>query len=92
MIASDQVFKGTKVFLDGGSFTRCRFERCEIIINGYLGCNLVDPLFVDCRWTVNGPAQTTFQLLAALYSAGAVDLVEATFDQIRGRQTADQSA
>lgn len=92
MIASDQVFKDTKVFLDGGSFTRCRFERCEIVINGLIGCNLVDPLFVDCRWTVNGPAQTTLQLLSALYSAGAKDLIEATFDQLRGKRPTDQAA
>jgi hypothetical protein len=86
MIATDQVFMDTRVFLDGGSFTRCRFERCEIIISGYIGCNLVDPRFVDCRWTVSGPAQTTLQLLGALYAAGAKDLIEGTFDQIRGKK------
>lgn len=92
MIATDQVFKDTKVYLDGASFTRCRFERCEIVINGFMGCNLVDPLFVDCRWTVNGPAQNTLQLLAALYAAGAKDLIEATFDQLRGNRPQNQAA
>lgn len=88
MIAYDQTFKDTKVFLDGSSFHRCRFERCEIVINGLMGCNLDDPRFVDCKWTVAGPALNAFQLLAALYKAGATDLVEATFDQIRGKPRA----
>ncbi len=35
-----------------------------------------------------GSAQTTFELLTALYRVGAVDLIEATFDQIRGKQPA----
>jgi hypothetical protein len=86
MIAYDQTFKEAKVFLDGKSFYRCRFERCEIVISGYMGCTLVDPMFTNCTWTVSGPAQNTFQLMAALYSAGAKDLIEATFDQIRGKQ------
>ena len=85
MIAHDQTFKDVKVFLDGGSFYRCRFERCEIVISGLLGCDLVDPFFVDCKWTVDGPAQKIFQLMTAMYSAGAVDLIESTFNQIRGK-------
>ncbi len=91
MIAHDQVFSDAKVFLDGSSFYRCRFERCEIVITGYVGCNLVDPKFVDCTWTVNGPAQNTLQLLSALYAVGATDLVEATFDEIRGKRQASAS-
>jgi hypothetical protein len=92
MIAYDQVFKDTKVFLDGSSFHNCRFEGCEIVISGFMGCNLVDPRFVDCRWTVSGPAQNTLQLLSALYRSGAIDLVEATFKEIRGQQPAPQAA
>ncbi len=86
MIAYDQVFADAKIHLDGASFYRCRFERCEIVISGFIPCHLVDPLFVDCRWTVSGPALNTLQLLAALYAAGATALVDATFDEIRGRK------
>jgi hypothetical protein len=89
MIAYDQVYTDAKINLDGASFYRCRFERCEIVINGYMGCNLVDPQFVDCRWTVAGPAQNTLQLLSALYAVGATALVEATFDEIRGKKAPD---
>lgn len=85
MIARDQVFSDTKVYLDGAAFHNCTFERCEIVISGFIGCNLNNPRFIDCRWTVAGPAQNTFELLGALYKAGAVDLIEKTFDSIRGR-------
>ena len=88
MIAYDQTYTDAQIFLDGGSYYRCKFNRCTIVINGLLGCTLVDPQFVDCRWVVSGPAQTTFELLAALYRAGAVELIEATFDQIRGKTAA----
>jgi hypothetical protein len=84
MVAYDQVFTGVNIYLDGKSFYRCRFNQCTIIISGMIGCTLVDPQFIDCRWSVTGPAQTTFELLSALYKAGATDLVEATFNQIRG--------
>jgi hypothetical protein len=86
MIAYDQEFTEAQVYLDGSSFYRCKFYRCTIIVSGLLGCTLVDPQFVDCRWKVSGPAQTTFELLTALYRVGAVDLIEATFNQIRGKQ------
>ena len=88
MIAYDQVYTEAQIFLDGGSFYRCKFHRCTILINGLLGCTLVDPQFVDGRWVVSGPAQTTCELMAALYRAGANDLIEATFDQIRGKNRA----
>lgn len=83
MIAHDQTFSDAVVYLDGGSFYRCKFERCTIIITGYLGCTLVDPMFVDCTWTVKGPAENTFALMSGLYRAGAKELIEATFNQIR---------
>ena len=84
MIAYDQVFNDGVIYLDGSSFYRCKFNRCTIIIHGFIGCTLIDPQFTDCKWSVAGPAQTTFELLSALYKAGATDLVEATFNQIRG--------
>ena len=84
MIAYDQIFTEAQIYLDGASFYRCRFYRCTIVINGFLGCTLVDPQFIDCKWVVAGPAQNTFELMSALYKAGATELLEATFDSIRG--------
>jgi hypothetical protein len=87
MIAYDQVFSDAQIYLDGASFYRCKFNRCTIVINGLVGCTLVDPQFIDCKWVVAGPAQITFELMSALYRVGATDLIEATFDQIRGRKS-----
>jgi hypothetical protein len=92
MIAYDQTFTDAKIHLDGASFYRCRFERCEIVINGYMGCQLVEPMFVDCQWTVSGPAQNTLQLFSALYAGGATALIEATFDEIRRKKAPGPAA
>jgi hypothetical protein len=85
MIAYDQTFKDATVYLDGSSFYRCKFERCNVVIHGFMGCTLVDPQFIDCKWTVAGPAENTLQLLSSLYKAGARDLIDATFDSLRGK-------
>ena len=87
MIAYDQTYKEATIYLDGNSFYRCRFERCVVVINGYIGCTLVEPRFIDCRWMVNGPAQNTINLMSALYAAGATELIESTFNAIRGRSS-----
>ena len=84
MIAEGQKFVGKRIFLDGSSFTKCRFERCTMIYSGHLGMEMKEPEFVDCRWEIQGPAKETLKFLRALYRAGAKDLVEATFDAVRG--------
>ena len=66
-------------------FIAARFEKCTIVITGLMGCVLDDPQFNECKWTFSGPAQNTLTLLSALYRAGARDLVEATFDEVRGK-------
>ena len=88
MIAYDQTFTEAHIYLDGSSFYRCKFNRCTVVINGLIGCTLVDPQFIDCTWTVAGPAQTTFELMSALYRVGATDLIEKTFENIRGKKGA----
>lgn len=40
-----------------------------------------------CTWHIDGPAGEAMRLLSALYKMGATDLVEATFDNIRGKAT-----
>lgn len=85
MIASNQTFADKTVYLDGSSFYDCVFERCDLVFSGVLPATLSNPRFVDCRWQVVGPAQTTVGFLSALYRAGAKDLIEATFDTIRGK-------
>lgn len=88
MIARDETFSEVTIYLDGSSFYDCTFERCDIVFSGVLPSTLNNPRFVDCRWQVVGPAQTAIGFLAALYRAGATDLIEATFDTIRGAKKA----
>src|SRR4051812_13674354 len=85
MIAKDQTFTGITICLDGGTFTDCRFERCTIIISGLLPIALENPRFVDCKWSFIGPASTTVSFMAAMYRAGAKDLIEATCNSIMGK-------
>jgi hypothetical protein len=85
MIARNQTFSDVTVYLDGSSFYDCTFERCTVVFSGVLPAVLNNPRFVDCRWAAAGPAETTIGFLTALYKAGAKDLIEATFDTIRGK-------
>jgi len=85
VIAKDQTFTGLTICLDGGTFSNCRFERCTIIISGVLPISLENPRFVDCQWSFIGPASTTVSFMAAMYRAGAKDLIEATCNSIMGK-------
>lgn len=85
MIAKDQTFTGLNVCLDGGTFVNCRFERCTIVISGVLPIALENPRFTDCKWSFIGPASTTLSFMAAMYRAGAKELVEATCNSIMGK-------
>lgn len=88
MIARNQTFSDVVVYLDGSSFYDCTFERCTVVISGILPATLHNPRFVNCTWRAAGPAETTINFFASLYKAGAKDLVEATFEQIRGNRPA----
>ena len=85
MIARNQTFSDVTVYLDGSSFYDCVFERCTVVFSGVLPAVLNNPRFVDCKWVAAGPADTTINFLTSLYKAGAKDLIEATFDTIRGK-------
>lgn len=85
MIAKGQTFADMTLTLDGGSFVDCRFERCKITICGMLPISLENPRFVDCTWSFSGPASTTVSFMAAMYRAGAKDLIEKTCNGILGK-------
>ena len=85
MIAKDQTFTGLTICLDGGTFSNCRFERCTIVISGVLPIMLENPRFVDCQWSFIGPASNTVSFMAAMYRAGAKDLIETTWNSILGK-------
>jgi hypothetical protein len=83
MIAADQTFKGATIFIDGGAFARCKFEGCILVFSGLIPAHLEGCYFNNCKWEFAGPAANTFGFLATLYAAGARELVEKTFDNIR---------
>ena len=85
MIAIDQEFSDIRVFLDGCTFIRCTFRKCTIVYAGHLGMVLNQPKFIECKWEMAGHAKDTLAFLSVLYAGGAADLVEATFDNIRGK-------
>jgi uncharacterized protein YjbI with pentapeptide repeats len=89
MIAHNKEFKDIAISLDGSSFYGCTFRRCKMTYSGLLPVTLEKSTFDNCEWAFDGAAMNTANLLKALYAAGAQQMVEATFDNIRG--TAPQS-
>ena len=85
MFARKQKFENVTIFLDGSSFIECTFENCNLIYSGLLPAALNTNSFNNCRWEFSGAAQNTVGFMADLYRAGAQELIEATFDNIRGK-------
>ena len=85
MFARKQKFENVTIFLDGSSFIECTFENCTLIYSGLLPAALNTSSFKNCRWEFSGAAQNTVGFMADLYRAGAQELIEATFDNIRGK-------
>jgi hypothetical protein len=85
MIARKQTFTGATISLDGSSFSECEFNRCTLIFSGFLPVMLQSNSFSNCKWEFAGAAQNTLAFMTALYEGGASDLIEATFDKIRGK-------
>jgi len=84
MIAEGQTFVRKRIYLDGCSFVRCRFEKCTIVYSGVLGMEIKEPEFIDCNWELQGAARETLNFLGAIYKGGARELVENTFRTICG--------
>lgn len=90
MIAHGQKYENLTIFLDGSSFYDCQFINCNMVFSGVIGFLMEKPVYQGCRWTPQGPALHTIQLLSNLYRSGATELVEALFQMIKngGQATA----
>lgn len=86
MIAEKTTFEGKTIVLDGGSFYVCQFKGCTLIFNGVLPVTMDGCSFDNCKWQFSGPAQNTIGFMQALYTGGAKDLIENTFQNIRGKK------
>ena len=89
MITEKMTFEGKTIVLDGGSFYACYFKSCTLNFNGVLPVAMHECSFDDCKWQFSGPAQNTIVFMQALYAGGAKDLIENTFQNIRG-ETVEQ--
>ena len=83
MIAKGQTFTKQQVFLDGGSFYDCTFEDCDLIYHALMPVILNGNTMRNCRWQFAGPAQNCVGFMSLLFTSGAKEMIEATFDSIR---------
>jgi hypothetical protein len=85
---SNQTFRDETVNLDGNSFVGCTFVRCVFVYNGVGPVNLADNNIQSPRFVFSGAAASTIDFMSKLYAGGAAQIIEATFDNIRGGNTA----
>ena len=85
MLMKNKKIRNTSISLDGGTFENCDFDKCEISFSGYLPVHLTGCKFgPDVKWSFVGPAGNAIEFLRAIYAQGATELIENTFEQIRG--------
>lgn len=70
----DRTFTDERVLLDGGSFLRCSFEGSTLVYFGGQLPEMQDCRFDDVRFSFEGPAMNTLDLLRKLRDKG-VELV-----------------
>lgn len=78
-------FRDQAVLLDGNEFIECTFDRCELVFAGISPVTMHNPKMNGCGWTMTGPAALTINFMSGLYASGAHELIEQTFDNIRGK-------
>lgn len=74
----------SRLTVDGHEYISCRFENCTLVYAGGPLPTMGECVFVNCDWTFEGPAALTVQFMSALYGGGMRELIEHTFDNIRG--------
>ncbi len=84
MIGRNQKYKELTISVDGSSFYGCTFDSCTLVFSGLLPIVLEGNKFKDCKWQFSGPAKATLDFMAAIYAAGSGDVIERTFEVIRG--------
>ena len=87
MLVTGKRFRNATIQLDGNSFQKCTFTSCRLVFSGYMlvqidHCEFDD----DVAWSFAGPASTTIEFMKALYAGGAKQVIENTFQAIRGEK------
>ncbi|WP_333835386.1 hypothetical protein [Rubrimonas sp.] len=59
-------FTDQRILMDGKTFMRCRFERCELVFAGVGAVNFSENALWDCRFSFEGPAGRALGVFAAV--------------------------
>lgn len=59
----DEVFEDREVVLDGSTFTRCTFRRCELVYRGEEPFGFPGSVLDGCTWNFQGAAERTIGVL-----------------------------
>lgn len=76
-------FSGERVVLDGKHFEDCSFDTCQLVYRGGTPPNFVRCDFAAPQFVFQGAAQSTVQLMSAIYNGIDERIIEKTFDEIR---------
>jgi hypothetical protein len=79
----DREFSGEQVVLDGKHFEDCTFDTCQLVYRGGTPPNFVRCDFAAPRFVFQDAAQSTVQLMSAIYNGIDERIIEKTFDEIR---------
>ena len=86
MIARDQVFSNMRIVLDGSSFYGCTFHSCVFVYCATLPVVMENCRYEGgCKWEMDRAARSTLEFMALMYRSGATQVIENTFDLIRGK-------
>ena len=85
MIGIGEDYTDLTIFLDGSTFKNCKFRKCHLVYSGLQGVALDGCDFEGVTWAFEGPAKNIVNFLTALYAGGATQLIENTFQHIRGQ-------
>ena len=77
-------FEDQDIVLDFHEFKDCKFKNCNMVFYGHGRVGMISCNFLDCRWTLSGPASATLNFMANLYKNGngADKIIEETFQSI----------
>lgn len=80
---SDERFEGERLVIDGKHFENCHFETCTLVYRGGVPPNFVRCDFAAPHFVFEDAAQSTLQLMGAIYNGIDERIIEKTFDEIR---------
>jgi hypothetical protein len=80
---SGERFDGERVMIDGKHFEDCHFETCTLVYRGGTPPNFVGGDFAAPRFVFEEAAQSTLQLMSAIYNGIDERIIGKTFDEIR---------